>query len=579
MLHSNPFIQRFLELYQLSEEKARKLMNPSKEDVRDVYALSGANDFLKHLYALKDKHITIVPDYDPDGILSGSILYYSLACFKGFDHVELFKPITSTGFGLSPASLDLVLKAYPETEVILTTDNGIMAHEAVKLANERELTVLITDHHLGASKNPEALAIVNPNQVGDRYPFKSICGTTVIWKLMLEYARKVEPKTYNMIESMLVFVGIASVSDVMELLDENRYFVKETLERLNNPGWVSTRAAFPSPVAPFFRGLYALMNVLAQHNKVWNDTYNAETIGFYISPILNAPRRVTGESALGFDLFMQSSFDDALKVAEELYALNEERKEVTKELVASIDRLSRAEGQVIDLPMTGGYSGLVAGRVQNELNQPVIALAQSDRAVWSGSARSPEWYPLSERLGVLQNQYPDVIAYFGGHSQAAGLGIYKTKVNVFRQIFEADATVYYDQLEKVEPSLDDLFLLTLDGFGKGLRVEDKDALLAFLDYLSQLEPFGHGFPKPTLYILFNMGDLAFSQMGKNQNHYKWFDSTSGLSLIYWNGAEKLDSSLLHDVVLGKGMLQINEFRGERHPQFILESVEPVLKKS
>lgn len=540
----NKYIQDYLTYAQLTLKDVDTLRGCSIEQLHDPTLLTDSLTFIEHLHSVKSLPIAIVPDYDPDGICSGYLLYYLLSQL-GFQ-VFLYYPRTQTGFGLSKEAVEEIYRSHPETQVLMTTDNGIMAHEGVDTAKALGWQVLISDHHLQQAKLPDADVIVNPNRVDDSYPYKSICGTTVIWKLLLLYTQTFEPEAETLVWDLIPYVALATVADVMGVLDENRYLIKQGLSLLQDPDWLNRHLP-----------MKALLDLLEDKNKLYQGI-DEDTLGFYIAPMLNAPRRMSGESRLGFLWITASSYEDAYRYAEQLFQINEERKAIVKELLSRVPSRPSIKGRVVTLDAGGGFAGLVAGRLETQEGGPVIALCLNDGPVLSGSARSPFWYSMIDGLDRIHEKHPEYFHHYGGHHQAAGVGIYKKHLEAFRQAFREDVLPFY--LKALELTQDQrLFVIDgEDGF-------DLDALGNFIHFITSLKPFGVDFPKPQPYFKVDLSKFAFRTMGKEGQHYKW--EREGLELIQWNG-ERVPQG----VQCFKGHFGFNTFRGVTKVQFIIQGV-------
>ena len=570
----NPIIEKFHRLYDLTPEKLAFLEDMSLD--HPVSLMSDSDLYLKMLFDCRDDHILIIPDYDPDGIFSGLVLYYALKTLRIGQSVSLYYPLMADGFGISDKSVTKALNQFPDTTAILTTDNGISGHSGVDAAKARGLKVLVSDHHLQQGSLPSADVVVNPNRVGDAYPYKSICGTTVIHKLLREYTRVVWPEQLPVIEDLSIFAGMATVSDVMGVVDENRPLLKRTLERLNTTGWVAGRALTPSPVQPLYRGLKALLDVLERHDKIYDGVIDEGTLGYYVAPMLNAPRRVLVDPTLGFDLFRASTEQEAKQLAEDLYQVNLDRRRVVAELMENLGSLNRPQtrkGQVVSLNTTSGYPGLIAGRLNQQHNEPVIVLGSAPGPwvqgigpiggeVVSGSARSPEWYSIIEGLDRIWKVHPEYFVTYGGHHQAAGVTLHAEYVAAFKAAFQEDIAPFWEEEARRMDHLgvDDLLLFSLDPHHAGELVQDVSDFKEFAEYMTTLKPFGPFFPQPEVGFQFNINDLTTEWMGPKKQHFKATDPKTGLEFILWNG-EPLIKSLRSDDWCCWGYVQLNHFRG------------------
>ena len=626
----NPIIHSFLARRALTERDVAYLTNPNEQHQHDPFLLKGVGRWIDTLHAMKGLPFVIIPDYDADGVLSGTLARVGLYLF-GFGDVYVYPPKTCDGYGLSKTSIDNVLKARPETRVIITTDNGSNAHEGIQYAKEKGLTVLVTDHHLAADA-PNADAVVNPNGHGDNtYPFTHISGTAVIYKVLTAYACKYvpDPQIRRDFRSLVLLVGISTISDVMPLVNENRFYVKESVNMLRHfvLGHSIERlmAYDDSPLHQYYRGVDLLVVTLEKNGKLKYGV-DSDTFGFIIGPMLNSPRRMTGESEVAFQLFQStraSLVSGQPLPSDLLYEMNEQRKAYVQALkTALFTHIHNSGGNplnylVFNARMSKGIAGLLSGKFTEAFGLPSIAFSAGaaysedeelinvpvtgDRLL-VGSARSPETFDLHGFLTMIDEAYPGLIEKWGGHPQAAGLSIRAENFERFREVF----TTWFAQLmaERVDgaeeqvPSVfageyvltteayDDLMLngathasdvIPLHG---NTSVFTNHTLWEAVRFFEQLEPFGNGFPKPTFSVAVSMRDVPrVFRMGAEQQHAKLM-LTNGLSVIHWNGAdvfmrpesEAANLAPDHRVFIITGELGINEYNGDESLQLIATDV-------
>ena len=434
--------------------------------------------------------IRIVGDFDVDGIMSVYILYTSLKSLGAKVDYKIPDRIYD-GYGINN---DIVNGAKEEgIELIITCDNGIAALEQIKLANELGMKIIITDHHDlpyieedGVKKYiiPEADAVINPKNPNCNYPFKSLCGAAVAYKLInylyTLYDRGTECLKY------LEFVAIATVCDVVNLIDENRIIVKYGLNLLNNTNNI---------------GLRALIEVAEVRLPV--SSYH---LGFIIGPTLNASGRL--ESAYrAVELLLCKDMTEALKIAKYLREVNDERKSLTKrgyeKVVLQIDGSPIKKHKILliyDPDIHESVAGIIAGRVKEAYNKPTIILTNGQDGV-KGSARSIDEYNIFEELSKCKS----LLNRFGGHPMAAGLSLEKENIDLLRE------------------RLNSLSDLTEDNFIKKIYI-DMALPIDYINYkliedLNALEPFGMGNSKP----LFGDRGLKIRRMfkfGNNNNVIK-----------------------------------------------------------
>ena len=577
-----------------------QLENPSVGDLHNPFLLENVSEFIDALHLAKDQPITIIPDYDADGILSGSLLKAALSVLD-FQTVYLYEPRAQTGYGMTVKSVSEAYNRYPDTKVLITTDNGSNAHMGVNYALKLGLDVLITDHHEADNGDPVPLA-VNPNRPTDTYPNKGLSGTAVIWKVMQAYASRYgNEKQQRLVDLLIVLVGMSVISDMMPLLDENRYCVQESLLMLQNPTLLKQGAQVDGAYGDVFRGLSILYEICDEEGK-FNYGFDESTLGFVYGPMLNAPRRMTGSSKMGFNVFLSETEEEARASAVTLFTTNEERKKLMRKfnqkymspIHASDNKLDYMIGVV---PYRPGLIGLIAGTFTNMVDLPSIVFGNMDLKqihyqgnlpewvdVVSGSGRSPEWFDLHGALTQISAEHPEWFVSFGGHKQAAGVGIYAKYYEAFRERFIKSVVARIAELEEesLEQTIDEDPTVWL-GYKSKQQVaaqpydvlletkHETQQLVDVVDYIDRLKPYGQGFTQPEFGIRFNTNDVEVFFMGADKQHVK-FTLPNGLVIIEWNGAEPLRQQLGHVsgpfVFDAVGTLSINEFRNNKTVQII-----------
>lgn len=464
---------------------ARIIRNRDVTDMENVdMYLNGTLDSLHDPMMMKDmdkavsviassirdnKHIRIIGDYDIDGICSIYILFKGLKiCGADVDY-EVPDRITD-GYGINE---NLIKQAYEAgVEVIITCDNGIAAASQIDYANELGMTVVITDHHdvpYEETDNgrryiiPKAAAVVDPKQNDCRYPFKMLCGAGIAYKFIDCMVKEFQTGDSVMPE-LLQFAAIATVGDIVDLLDENRIIVKEGLKLIANTGNY---------------GLNALMAVTG----VSRESINAYHIGFVLGPCLNASGRLDSAKR-ALKMLVTDDRAEAERHAGELKDLNEERKKLTSEAVdKAVDMVENSSLKddkvlVIFLPdCHESIAGIVAGRIREKYYKPVIVLTRGEQEA-KGSARSIESYNMFEKLSECK----DLFTRFGGHPMAAGLSLPEENIPEFRRRINEHCNLSEEDLtETVWIDVP----MPLEYINEKLILE-----------LGGLEPFGKANPKP-----------------------------------------------------------------------------------
>ena len=467
----------------------------------------------------ENKRIRIIGDYDVDGIISVFILYTALKkCGANVDY-EIPDRIKD-GYGINE---NIVKAAYDEgVDTIITCDNGISAIDQIQYAKDLGLTVIVTDHHdvpfieedgVRTFLSSQADAIINPKQIECEYKFKSICGAGVAFKLIEALYEEIgmdKEECYKLIE----FVAIATVCDVVDLIDENRIFVKNGLEMLNNSKNI---------------GINALKKACGLEDK----EITAYHLGFVIGPCLNASGRLDSAKK-GLELLLMEDDEEAKNLAQEIVDLNDARKNMTKEgvdrainIIDSTD-INNDKILVVYIPdIHESLAGIVAGRVKEKYNKPTIILTKSEEGV-KGSARSIEEYNMFEGLLACK----ELLDKFGGHPMAAGLSLQEDKV---------------DELRK---ALNNKCELTDEDLTRKIMIDSSLPLeylnLHLIEELNVLEPFGKGNAKP----VFGVKDAKITKamlLGKDKNVLKLKLLTNNnitIDAMIFNDLENFESKII-----------------------------------
>ena len=501
----------------------------------------------------ENKKIRIIGDYDVDGIISVFILYTALKkCGANVDY-EIPDRIKD-GYGINE---NIVKVAYDEgVDTIITCDNGISAIDQIQYAKDLGLTVIVTDHHdvpfieedgVRTFLSSQADAIINPKQIECEYKFKSICGAGVAFKLMEALYEEIgmdKEECYKLIE----FVAIATVCDVVDLIDENRIFVKNGLEMLNNSKNI---------------GINALKKACGLEDK----EITAYHLGFVIGPCLNASGRLDSAKK-GLELLLMEDDEEAKNLAQEIVDLNDARKNMTKEgvdrainIIDSTD-INNDKILVVYIPdIHESLAGIVAGRVKEQYNKPTIILTKSEEGV-KGSARSIEEYNMFEGLLACK----ELLDKFGGHPMAAGLSLQEDKVDELRIALN----------NKCELTDEDLTRKIM--IDSSLPLEYLN--LHLIEELNVLEPFGKGNSKP----VFGVRDAKITKamlLGKDKNVLKLKLLTNNnitIDAMIFNDLENFESKIIEKY--GNEELDnlytfypsINEWNGNKSIQIVVNGI-------
>ena len=503
----------------VEESEIDKYLNGT---VADLYPPEKMKDIEKATELLIEKikakkRIRIIGDYDIDGVQSTYILYSALKRTGAVVDYAIPDRIAD-GYGVNTR---LIEKAEEESiDTILTCDNGIAAIEALEMAKEKGMTVIITDHHevpyeegAQGKKNyilPKADAIVNPKQADCDYPNKHLCGAAVAFKLVQVLYQKMGKEPSEAME-FLENAAFATVGDVMDLTDENRIIVQEGLKRLNQTSNYGMRA-------------------LAAKNGIEIGNIKSYHIGFVLGPCLNASGRLdTAKRAL--ELLLAEDEKKASECAADLYDLNASRKELTEQGVeqakALVEQSEIKEDKVLVIYLPECHeslAGIIAGRIREQYHRPVFVLTKGEEGV-KGSGRSIEGYSMYEEMIKCSSLFTK----FGGHPMAAGLSMAEENVALFRKKMNENASLTEeDLLPKIMIDVP----MPLDYISKEL-----------IEELKVLEPFGKANEKP-VFADKNIRILSMRILGKNKNVCKMqVESQAGTKMdaVYFGDIEEMFS--------------------------------------
>lgn len=549
----------------IGEEAIQRYLNGTMDDLYDGMQMKDMDKAVSILQRKiqQGKKIRIIGDYDIDGIQSTYILLKGLR-YLGGDVDSDIPDRMKDGYGLNRHLIERALEA--DVDTIVTCDNGIAAYDEIAYAKECGMTVVVTDHHEVPFEErdgrkwyriPPADAVVDPKQADCAYPFKGLCGAAVAYKL-IEALYRASSVDVEEVEDLIENVAIATVGDVMDLVDENRIFVKQGLAMLG-----STKNL----------GLKALMECTG----IDKEHVSSYHIGFVLGPCMNASGRLdTAKRALA--LLEAKTVAEADKLAGDLKALNDSRKDLTAEAVEkAYEQVEQTEIHkdkvlVVYLPdCHESLAGIVAGRVREKYYKPVFVLTKAKEGL-KGSGRSIETWHMYEGM----NKCKELLTKFGGHKLAAGLSLPEKNLEAFRKkINETCGITKEDLQETIRIDMQLPFSCVTEGF---------------IEELSLLEPFGKGNPKP----VFAQNQVKVHRariLGRNQNVLKLCVSDkTGIQLDamyfgeieeFWNVVamkygEKARGELLGGQGCGIEMVftyypDINEYQGVRTPQIVVQN--------
>ncbi len=528
-----------------TEEKATRFLNPSMSDLHEPFLLKDCEKAMKRIFSAieKGEKILIWGDYDVDGTTGTVVLRKALEILgatTGFHVPHRF----TEGYGLNIEKLsEAKEKGYT---LVISVDTGARAFEQASWARQNDIDLIITDHHLSDDNqgNPDAYAVVNPNQKGCQYPDKNLAGVGVAFKLAHALLR--EKGKENLVEGFLKVVAIGTIADIMNLTGENRAIVSLGLRDL--------------PRAKNY-GLRALMEV-----SDCNSEMTSLDIGFRIAPRINAAGRMDVARQV-VELFEAESFEKAREFAEILDARNRERQTIQKKIteLALLEYLengeSRHQKHVAVIAGEGwhrGVIGLASSRITDKLNRPSLVIS-IEEGIGHGSARSIANYHLLNGL----DSCAELFEKFGGHAAACGFSIKAENIDKLRKKIN----------EHAAKALSDEDLIGEIRIDAVVSSETLD--LQLVSELKQLEPFGQGNPKPKfltkgLFLL----DEPFVMKEKHLKLKLKDNQGKKFEAVWWDGVEKSSEQTLARQV-GIELVyspEANSWQGNTRLQLVVEDL-------
>ncbi len=509
-----------------------KFLNPSESDLRDANKLKNIKDAVQKIKTAiaENKKILVYGDYDSDGICSTTILYLY---FKSVGaNVDVFIPNRfENGYGISVEAIEEIQEFF-SPDLIVTVDLGITAVEEVEILKQEGIDIVITDHHIPLAEIPECV-VVDPKLESD-YGFDSLCGAGVAMKLVEAMAGREEANKY------LDLAAIATVGDIVPLIDENRAIAKLGIDKINKGE--------------------CLKSISFMLKKLEFEKINSTDISFKIVPRLNACGRM--DSAIKvFEFFIETNE----KFLEEKYAEIESDNNLrlasidkgNKIITKCFEKLDRIEPSVlVKGDFHEGIVGILASRVCHEFNKPSIIFTKTEDGTLKGSGRSIDSIDLHSIISTMS----DMLVNFGGHKMAVGVEIEEDSFDEFKRVLN----------EKIaEVSTDEDFLIKNAKYD--IEITENDLNEEFFKQLLHLEPFGCENDKPILALKQNA--VIVEQMSEKVfKHYRCFtkNNTPLVSFSFYKYAElaKTNSEKLFIVDMAE-----NTFKGKSKLSILERSVE------
>ena len=504
------------------------------------------------------KRILIVADFDADGATSCALAIRGLTAMGAKDVIYVVPNRFEHGYGLSPKIVDVALDHDPD--LIVTVDNGISSISGVEHAKKNGIKVLITDHHLPGDKLPSADVIINPQLKEDKFPSKNLAGVGVIFYILLALRAKLKAENwfdeknikYPNLANLLDLVALGTISDLVPLDKNNRTMVAHGLKLMRKN---KSKA-----------GILAILNQSGRQLS----TLTSGDLSFAIAPRLNAAGRLT-DMSLGIECLLTDDKENAVEMAKKLNQLNIERRQIQNNMEEQA--LTEFEKYLQDTSKKmphgiciynqnwhQGVVGILAAKIKEKFNRPVIVFAQECQGILKGSARSITELHIKDVFDEIARLYPELILTFGGHAMAAGLTIEESQFDRFSDVFNKVVNQYISS-----DSLEDQCLT--DG-----ELSGDDFSLPLALAIQNAGPWGQSFPEPIFVGQFKILDKRV--VGESHLKLKLQSRNNNtLDAIAFNMTDDDWPSKLEQII-STYRLGINNYRGHSQVQLFIEHIEP-----
>ncbi|MDO4618179.1 MAG: single-stranded-DNA-specific exonuclease RecJ [Clostridia bacterium] len=491
---------------------------------------------------LNKEKIVVYGDYDVDGITS-TVLLYSYLKKKGAE-VEYYIPDrVGEGYGINIMAINKIARG--GAKLMITVDCGITAVGEVEFARTQSLDVIITDHHTCKDELPRAVAVVNPKRADSEYPFDALAGVGVVFKLVLALAVYMGDSTKDVFMDYVELAALGTIADVVSVMGENRIIIEHGLRIMRDGG---------------NKGIRALLEISGALDR----PIDASSVAFSVSPRLNAAGRI-GSAETAVSLLLSEDNEEIQRIAEELNTANRSRQE-TEHLIfeEAMDMVMKDamfdKKKVIVLAGEGwhhGVIGIVASRIAERFYKPCILISY-ENGVGKGSGRSIPGFNLFDALSASEEH----LTNFGGHAQAAGLGVNTDEIPAFEKAINAYA-------EKVMTAEDMIPKVHID-----CRVKPSTLSLGFAMALKKLEPYGMDNEKPTFSLL-GAEIVDIDTVGSDKKHLRMRVSAEGntVSAIGFSMSEYASFFKKGDLIDVAFSADVNEYRGSKNLQIFLKDIK------
>ena len=505
------------------------------------------------------KRILIVADFDADGATSCALAIRGLTAMGAKDVIYVVPNRFEHGYGLSPKIVDVALDHDPD--LIVTVDNGISSISGVEHAKKNGIKVLITDHHLPGDKLPSADVIINPQLKENKFPSKNLAGVGVIFYILLALRAKLKADNwfdeknikYPNLANLLDLVALGTISDLVPLDKNNRTMVAHGLKLMRKN---KSKAGISAILNQSGRQLSAL---------------TSGDLSFAIAPRLNAAGRLT-DMSLGIECLLTDDKENATEMAKKLNQLNIERRKIQdnmeEQALTEFEKYLQDTSKKIPHGICiynqnwhQGVVGILAAKIKEKFNRPVIVFAQECQGILKGSARSITELHIKDVFDEIARLYPELILTFGGHAMAAGLTIEESQFDRFSDVFNQVVNRYISS-----DSLEDQCLT--DG-----ELSDDDFSLPLALAIQNAGPWGQSFPEPIFVGQFKILDKRV--VGESHLKLKLQSGNNNtLDAIAFNMTDDDWPSKLEQII-STYRLGINNYRGHSQVQLFIEHIEPL----
>ena len=504
------------------------------------------------------KRILIVADFDADGATSCALAIRGLTAMGAEDVIYVVPNRFEHGYGLSPKIVDVALDHDPD--LIVTVDNGISSISGVEHAKKNGIKVLITDHHLPGDKLPSADVIVNPQLKENKFPSKNLAGVGVIFYILLALRAKLKAEDwfdekkikYPNLANLLDLVALGTISDLVPLDKNNRTMVAHGLKLMRKN---KSKA-----------GILAILNQSGRQLS----TLTSGDLSFAIAPRLNAAGRLT-DMSLGIECLLTDDKENATEMAKKLNQLNIERRQIQdnmeEQAFTEFEKYLQDTSKKIPHGICiynqnwhQGVVGILAAKIKEKFNRPVVVFAQECQGILKGSARSITELHIKDVFDEIARLYPELILTFGGHAMAAGLTIEESQFDRFSDVFNKVVDRYISS-----DSLEDQCLT--DG-----ELSGDDFSLPLALAIQNAGPWGQSFPEPIFVGQFKILDKRV--VGESHLKLKLQSRNNNtLDAIAFNMTDDDWPSKLEQIT-STYRLGINNYRGHSQIQLFIEHIEP-----